>query len=59
MQARGACWRAAEPGHTAVGGMKVGRCEREALLRLVFCEEHASPVAMGMVIRQLEKGSGK
>lgn len=40
-------------GHTVIGGVKTGQCEREALPELVFCEDHASPAAMGMVIRQL------
>lgn len=41
-------------GHTVVGGIKVGQCERPAIPRLAVCEHHATPDALRLVILAMD-----
>jgi hypothetical protein len=37
-----------------LGGLAVGKCEREALPGMVMCAEHATPDAVEMAMQRLE-----
>lgn len=42
-------------GHSVVGGVSVGQCERDALPRMVVCAYHAPPDAVRLLVLSMAK----